>query len=87
MTRDETIYRKPLHELDLTGLAELCTNVAHNVSADRNQSDTAHALRIEWVRLGLDGSLDHGTTEAEQSLRKRMIEFLAEVPAWMSRGM
>ena len=82
----ENIYRKPLHELDLTGLTELCANVSHNLSADRNQGDTAHALYTEWTRLRLEGSLDHGTTEPEQSLRKRMIEFLAEVPTWMSRG-
>lgn len=87
MARDETIYRKPLHEQNLTGLAELCSNVAHNLSANSKQSDTAHALRLEWVRLGLDHLLDHGTTDAEQSLRKRMIEFLAEVPTWMSSGL
>jgi hypothetical protein len=86
MTPD-TIYRRPLHELDLTGLAELCTNVAHNVSADRNQSDIAHALRLEWLRLRLEGSLDHGSTEPEASLRKRMIEFLAGVPTWMVKGL
>jgi hypothetical protein len=85
MNRDD-IYRKPLHELDLTGLAELCTNVAHNRSANSKQADTAHALRVEWVQLGVKHSLDHGTTDVEVSLRKRIIEFLAEVPAWMSRG-
>ena len=86
MDRD-AIYRKPLHELDFTGLAELCANVARHSSANSKQSDTAHALRIEWVRLGLDRSLDHGTTEVEASLRKRMIEFLAETPSWMSSGL
>ena len=86
MDREETIYRKPLNELDLTGLAELCVNVSRNISADRNQGDMAHALYMEWTPLRVKGSLDHGTTEAEQSLRKRMLEFLAEVPTWMSRG-
>jgi hypothetical protein len=84
MARDD-IYRKPLHELDLTGLAELCANVARNLSANAKQSDTAHALHVEWIKLGLKHSLDHGTTDVEVSLRKRMIEFLAEVPVWMSR--
>jgi hypothetical protein len=86
MNRDD-IYRKPLHELDLAGLAELCANVAHNLSADPKQSDTAHALRMEWVQLGVKHSLDHGTTEAEKSLQKRMVEFLAEVPTWMVKGL
>jgi hypothetical protein len=85
MDRDNT-YGKPLHEQDLAGLAELCANVAYNLSADHKQSDTAHTLRVEWVRLGLDTSLDGARTEAEASLRKRMIEFLAEVPTWMSKG-
>ena len=87
MDRDDSIYRRPLHELDLAGLAELCANVAHNLSANSKQSDTAHALRVEWVQLGLKHSLDHGHTEPEKSLRKRMIEFLAEVPTWMSKGL
>jgi hypothetical protein len=82
----DNIYRKNLHEQDLTGLAKLCTNVALNLSAERKQGDTAHALHVEWVRLSLDGLLDHGTTEAEKSLRKRMAEFLAGVPAWIWRG-
>ena len=86
MGRDD-IYRKPLHELDLTGLAELCANVARHSSADSKQSDTAHALHVEWIQLGLKHSLDHGTTDVEVSLRKRMIEFLAEVPTWMSKGL
>ena len=86
MDRD-AIYPKPLHELDLAALAELCANVAHNLSADSKQSDTAHALRIEWVRLRVNGSLDHGATEAEASLRNRMREFLGEVPTWMASGL
>jgi hypothetical protein len=86
MDRDN-IYQKPLHALDLTGLAELCANVARHSSADSKQSDTAHALHVEWIQLGLKHSLDHGTTDVEVSLRKRMIEFLAEVPTWMSKGL
>jgi hypothetical protein len=85
MDRNENIYQRPLHEQDLTGLAELCANVAHNLSADHKQSDTAHMLRVEWLHL--DTSLDGARTEAEASLRKRMIEFLAEVPTWMSKGL
>ena len=85
MDRNDNIYQRPLHEQDLTGLAELCANVAHNLSANSKQSDTAHVLRVEWMRLRLDGSLD-GATEAEKSLRKRMLEFLVEVPTWMSSG-
>jgi hypothetical protein len=84
---DHSIYQRSLHEQDLTGLAELCANVARNLSADSQQSDTAHALHVEWTRLRLDGSLDHGATEAEKSLRKRMLEFLAEIPSWMSSGL
>lgn len=55
MTRDETIYRNPLHEQDLTVLADLCANVARNPVADRKQGDTAYALRVEWVKLRLGG--------------------------------
>jgi hypothetical protein len=85
MDRKDGIYGKNLQELDLAGLAELCANVAHNLSVNNKQSDTADALRVEWVRL--DTSLDGARTEAEASLRKRMIEFLAEVPTWMSKGL
>jgi hypothetical protein len=87
MDREDSIYQRPLHEQDLTGLAELCANVANNLSANSKQSDTAHALRMEWVRLSLDGSLDHGMTEVEKSLQKRMTEFLAGVPSWMLSGL
>jgi hypothetical protein len=85
MDRD-TSYRTPLYELDLTGLADLCTNVARNASADHRQSDAAHALRVEWVRLSINGTLDGARTEAENSLTKRMAEFLAGVPQWMREG-
>ena len=84
MLRD--IYQKPLHELDLTGLAELCGNVARNASAERRQSDTAHALRVEWVTLNFDSLPHSDKTEAESVLKRRMIEFLAEVPSWMLSG-
>jgi len=86
MDREDNIYRKNLNELDLTGLAELCSNVARNVYANSKQLDTAHALRMEWVRLGLDRSLDGDKTEAKESLKKRMGEFLAGVPSWMLIG-
>ena len=87
MDRNDAVYRKPLHELDLTALADRCANVARNVSAERTQSDTAHALRVEWLRLGLDRSLNADKTEAEASLKKRMFEFLVGVPAWMLSGL
>jgi hypothetical protein len=87
MDRDQTIYQRPLNERDLAGLAELCANVARNVSANSKQSDTAHALRVEWVRLGLDHSMDGDKTEAEKSLKKRMVQFLVEVPTWMLSGL
>jgi hypothetical protein len=82
MTREDNIYRKNLLDQNLTALADMCANVARNVSADHKQSDMAHALRVEWVRL--DRSLnDRDKTGAEESLKKRIAEFLAEVPGWM----
>jgi hypothetical protein len=86
MDRDDNIYRKSLHDQDLTGLAQMCANVALNTSADSKQSDMAHALRLEWLRLGLDRLLDGGKTEAEMFLKKRMTDFLAGVPSWMLTG-
>lgn len=82
----EDIYGKNLHEQDLEGLADLCGNVANNRSADSTQGDTAHALRVEWVRLSLDGSPHHDKREADNSLKK-MAEFLTGVPAWMLSGL
>ena len=86
MDRKDGIYGKNLHQLDLAGLAEFCRNVAGNQSANQMQADTAHGLRVEWVRLGLDRSLNSDKTEAEASLKKRMQEFLSGVPAWMMSG-
>jgi hypothetical protein len=86
MDRKDGIYGKNLHELDLAGLSQLCVNVAINRSASQTQTDTAHALRVEWIRLGLDRSLDGGRTEAENSLKKRLADFLAGVPSWMLSG-
>jgi hypothetical protein len=74
---------KALHEQNLPALAEMCANVARNHAADWRQSNTAYSLRIEWVRLELDHSLAGSKTEAEESLKKRMLEFLAGVPNWM----
>jgi hypothetical protein len=87
MDREDDINRKNLLDQDLTGLAGLCANIAHNPSADYKQSDMARALRVEWVRLGLDRSLNSDKTEAEKSLKKRMGEFLAGVPSWMLGGL
>jgi hypothetical protein len=86
-TNGDNIYGKNLHEQDLTGLAKLCTNVALNLSAERKQGDTAHALHVEWTRLRLDTSLNGNRAEAEASLQKRMAEFLAGVPAWIWIGL
>jgi hypothetical protein len=44
-------------------------------------------LRMEWLRLGLDRSQNGDKTEAEASLKKRMQEFLSEVPTWMLKGL
>jgi hypothetical protein len=82
----EDIYGQNLHELDLAGLAELCGNVALNLSVYGKQLDIAHELRVEWVRLGLDRSLNSDKTEAETSLKKRTMEFLDGTPAWMMSG-
>lgn len=81
----DSVYHQ-LQEQDLKGLAEMCANVARSDAAGPEQSDTAHALRIEWIRLKLDRSLDGSRAEAEESLKKRMVEFLAGVPAWMWSG-
>jgi hypothetical protein len=83
MDRNDGIYGKNLHELDLAGLAELCANVAHNLSVNSKQSDTAHAMRVEWVRLGIN----HASDGKNEALRKRMLEFLVGVPAWMMSGL
>jgi hypothetical protein len=86
VNRDDSIYRKDLHEQDLSGLAQLCANIASSRSATRPQSDRAHVLRVEWVRF--NGSPKNSKTEAEiESLKKRMLDFLAAVPAWMWAGL
>jgi hypothetical protein len=72
---DRNIYGKNLHELEVAALAELCANVAMNHSADPTQTDTAHAFRVKWIRLGIDRSLDGDKTEAEASLKTRMFDF------------
>ena len=64
MTREHNTYLCNLHELDLNELMELCANVARNRSADEKQSDMAHALRVEWVRLRV-GSLKGDKQQAE----------------------
>lgn len=87
MDRKDGIYGKNLHELDLARLAELCANVAINRSANHTQTDTAHALRMEWIRLGLHHSPQDDKKEAQnESLKKRMLEFLSAVPGWMMSG-
>jgi hypothetical protein len=83
MDREDNIYSKNLHDQVLRGLAVMCTNVSRNRAADNTQWDTAHALRIEWLRLNIGSD----TSEAEaSSLKKRMLEFLIGVPHWMLAG-
>ena len=77
--------RKNLREENLAELAELCATVARNPSADSEQSGKARALRVEWVRLHVHASPNSYRTEAE-SLKKRIIEFLEEIPSWMLAG-
>jgi hypothetical protein len=78
----DNIYRKKIYELDLRGLAELCANVAWSRSVSNTQADTAHAFRVEWIRI----SLDHATEADKQSLKERMAEFLTDIPAWIRSG-
>ena len=63
--------------------------MAVNRSANHTQTDTAHALRVEWVRLNLNHSHHgkDGKKEPEASLGKHMLEFLVGVPAWMMSGL
>ena len=77
--------RKNLVEQDLAGLAEMCGNVSRSRSADHRQSETAHRLRAEWVRLSIRFRDDKSGAD-EESLKKRMVEFLSGVPAWMLGG-
>lgn len=87
LAHQDGVYKKKLLEEDLAGLAGLCQNVAHNPSANREQSDTAHALRLEWGRHRRDSHQDGDKVEAEGSLKKRMLEFLVALPSWMSYGL
>jgi hypothetical protein len=72
-----------LHELDLAHLAELCGDIAHNHSVTHQQWETALALCVEWVRLSLNREVNERRNE---SLKKRMVEFLSGVPTWMLPG-
>jgi hypothetical protein len=56
-----------------------------NHSANLIQSDTARRLRAEKVQLEVRFRDDK--TEAEESLKKRMLEFLVDVPGWMMTGL
>ena len=82
-----SLDKKKLQEQSLEGLARVCVGVAHNPSATRLQEDTAHALRMEWVRLSLDRSPREDRQEVEESLRGRMVSFLTGVPHWMRSGL
>ena len=76
--------RDGISKKSLPELAEMCGNVASH-SADPRQSDTAHALRAEWVRLSFKPHDDKMEADQE-SLKNRMVEFLSGVPAWMMSG-
>jgi hypothetical protein len=86
MDREDDIYPNNFLEQNLSGLALLCANVAKKSSADRKQSDAAHILWVEWLQLYRERTPRDSKVEAEeQSLKKRMAEFLAGVPPWMMR--
>lgn len=87
MDLKDCIHGNHLRELELAELAELCTNIAMNRSANHTQTDTAHVLRMEWIRLSLDHPSGDGKKDAVASLRERMLEFLSGVPAWMTSGL
>ena len=80
--------RKSLQEHDIAELGEMWGNVARNQSTDHRQSDTAYALRSEWVRLSLRARYekDFKADADQESLKNRMAEFLSGVPAWMLSG-
>ncbi len=69
-----------LERKNLTELVVLCGKVAAMASADKGIVETAHALRLEWVRL--QQSLHPALKEQQkietqkESLKKRMVEFL-----------
>lgn len=87
MDRKDNLYCKNLHELDLDELAEFCGNVAINHSANQTQAETAHSLRMESIRLSLNHSPRDDEKEAKrESLKKRMVEFLSDLPSWMMSG-
>ena len=73
-------------EQNLATLAEMCGNVTKIRGVDSNQWETAHALRVEYLRLELGGSHDGKAEIKKESLKKRMAEFLAGLPVWMTSG-
>lgn len=85
MDREDHIYQNHFLERTLSGLALLCANVAKKSSADRKQSDAAHTLWVEWVQLHSEPASHHSIEAEEESLKKRMAEFLAGIPPRMMR--
>jgi len=87
MDRKDSIYGKNLHELDLAGVAELCAKRC------RQSFRRARAIGYGACAARGMGSARHrppagdGKKEAEASLKKRMLEFLSGVPAWMLTGL
>lgn len=73
---------KKLQALSLESLAELCGNVAHSPSVTHEQWETAHRLRMEYLRLTL-GREKAADEQKLQSVRKGMVEFLSGLPGWM----
>jgi hypothetical protein len=47
------------------------------------QSDTAHALRMQWIQI----CLDHASEADKQALKKGMVDFLTDIPVWMRSGL
>ena len=85
MTGKRMEPRDGVSKKSLPELAEMCRHVARNHSSTYTQSDTAHRLRVTWVRLG-NGPHDDKIEAEKESLKKRMVEFLSGVPAWMMSG-
>jgi len=85
MNREDDFCHNHFLERNVSGLALLCANVAKKCSADRKQSDAAHALWVEWVQLHSERTAQDNIEAEDESLKKRMAEFLAGVPPLMMR--
>jgi hypothetical protein len=77
MTFTKTISTSRIYEDWLCSAQTLPNTVPPN----HKQSDAAHALRLESVRLHLDRSMQDKVEAEEESLKNRMAEFLAGIPS------